>query len=94
MHGFSTCVDPTLNLIPACFRIYIYPVSILIPLIAVFFSYAVITADSAVLFVQEDQFTEDIRNALGTTIQVRSYDTFFEYLRTLPSTLELNEASV
>jgi Xaa-Pro aminopeptidase len=62
--------------------------------ISVFFSYAVVTTDSALLFVQEDQFTQDIHETLGTVVQVRPYETFFDYLHTLPSTLELNESSV
>ncbi|KAK2465569.1 hypothetical protein APHAL10511_002461 [Amanita phalloides] len=59
----------------------------------VFFSYAVVTHDSAVLFTERGQFTDNTHHALGTTIQVRPYDTFLDYLRTLSDTLKLNETS-
>ena len=63
-------------------------------LLSMFFSYAVVTHDSAVLFVEREQFTNDAHAALTDTVDVRSYGSFLEYLQTLPGTLELNEASV
>ncbi|PFH45881.1 hypothetical protein AMATHDRAFT_70981 [Amanita thiersii Skay4041] len=59
----------------------------------VFFSYAVLTANSALLFIHPKQLTQGAEQFLGNSIEIRPYDSFFEYLRTLPSTLELNESS-
>ncbi|KIL60909.1 hypothetical protein M378DRAFT_193546 [Amanita muscaria Koide BX008] len=59
----------------------------------VFFSYAVVTNDSAVLFVDKEPFTEDAHAALGDTVVIQAYDSFFDYLRNLPGTLELDDKS-
>lgn len=93
LHGFSICVGQTSTITLVRRGSYMRH-SCSHPWIAVFFSYAVITTESALLFVQEDQFTRDIHETLGTVVQVRPYNTFFDYLHTLPSTLELNETSV
>lgn len=60
----------------------------------VFFSYAVVTIDEAILFVGDGQLTEDALQYLGDRVQIKTYSTFFEYLGELPSKLELSDKSV
>ncbi|KAF8632157.1 hypothetical protein AX17_004898 [Amanita inopinata Kibby_2008] len=59
----------------------------------VFFAYAVVTTDSTVLFIEEEKLTAEIRQTLGNAVEIRPYDGFFNYLQSLPNTLELNESS-
>lgn len=50
----------------------------------VFFAYAVVTLDSATLFVQGDAFKDGgVRAALGEDVQARDYEEIWEYLRNL-----------
>ncbi|KAF8621347.1 hypothetical protein AX15_007876 [Amanita polypyramis BW_CC] len=58
----------------------------------VFFSYAVVTTDSATLFIDKERLKEDAHKALDD-VQIQPYDAFFGHLGTLPGTLELNESS-
>jgi Xaa-Pro aminopeptidase len=60
----------------------------------VFFGYAVITHESALLFVNPNQVDEEARVQLGDQVQVKPYDTFLEYLRELPSALNLSKDNV
>ena len=94
--GFSTSVDPILTstLVRVTPWIVFFFLANLTILLSVFFSYAVATHDSAVLFVEREQFTNDAHAALTDTVDVGSCGSFLEYLQTLPGTLELNDASV
>ncbi|KAG6866506.1 hypothetical protein C0991_003050 [Blastosporella zonata] len=57
----------------------------------VFFAYAVVTLDSVNLFVEKAQLSQDSLKYLGDDINIRPYDTFFDYLKQLPSVLTLDE---
>ncbi|EIW74358.1 Creatinase aminopeptidase [Coniophora puteana RWD-64-598 SS2] len=59
----------------------------------VFFAYAVVTHDSATLFVNKDQFDSEVEAHLGSNVEIRPYDSFFDYLKTLPGTLSLAKES-
>ncbi|TFK49276.1 Creatinase/aminopeptidase [Heliocybe sulcata] len=48
----------------------------------VFFAYAIVTVDKALLFVNPDQVDADVRQHLGSQIELRPYDSFFSYLKT------------
>jgi len=54
----------------------------------VFFAYAVVTADSAILFVNDSQIDEAVRKHLGSSVKIKSYESFFPYLKDLSSGLE------
>ncbi|KAF8267982.1 Creatinase/aminopeptidase [Lactarius quietus] len=54
----------------------------------VFFAYAVVTADSAILFVNPEQVGQDVRAQLGQEVQLRPYDAFIPYLKELGSGLQ------
>jgi hypothetical protein len=54
----------------------------------------VVTPDSVELFIQKSQMDDAALQYLGNTINIRPYDTFFSYLKQLPSQLKLDEASV
>ena len=66
----------------------------------VFFAYAVVTADSAVLFVNPEQVNEEVREHLsgregeGGKVEVRPYGEFFAYLEGLGRELGLSKTSV
>ncbi|KZT24163.1 Creatinase/aminopeptidase [Neolentinus lepideus HHB14362 ss-1] len=51
----------------------------------VFFGYAVVTPNKALLFVNPDQIDEEVGQHLGSQVELRSYDSFFSYLKTLVS---------
>lgn len=53
----------------------------------VFFAYAVVTADSAVLFVHDSQIDDDVRKHLGPSVTIQPYESFFPYLKELCSSL-------
>ncbi|KAH7924378.1 Creatinase/aminopeptidase [Leucogyrophana mollusca] len=57
----------------------------------VFFAYALVTPDSAVLFVDEGQIDDEVRTSLGSAVEIRSYESFLPYLRELPSTTKLSK---
>ena len=60
----------------------------------VFFAYAIVTTDSAILFVDESQLTEESRSLLTDAVQIKPYDTFFQYLKVIPEKLSLSQESV
>jgi Xaa-Pro aminopeptidase len=62
--------------------------------LVVFFSYAVVTVDQVTLFVPEGQLTEDVLQYLGDQVKIKSYNSFFDDLKELPSTLDLDDKSV
>ena len=55
----------------------------------VFFAYAVVTADSAILFVNPDQVSQDVLAQLGQEVQLRPYDAIIPYLKELGSDLQV-----
>jgi Xaa-Pro aminopeptidase len=60
----------------------------------VFFAYAVVTQDKALLFVNPSQVSDAIRKHLGEGIEIRAYDDFFQYLSGLGAELELSKKAV
>ena len=54
----------------------------------VFFAYAVVTADSAILFVHDSQIDGAVLEHLGPSVKIKSYESFFPYLKELSSSLE------
>ena len=60
----------------------------------VFFAYAVITQDQALVFTNPSQVDDTVRTHLGDSIQVKSYDEFFPYLRGLGAELGLSKEAV
>ena len=60
----------------------------LLTLHPVFFAYAVVTADSATLFVNDSQIDDAVRKHLGSSVKIQSYESFFPYLKELSSGLE------
>ncbi|KAF9788041.1 Creatinase/aminopeptidase [Thelephora terrestris] len=54
----------------------------------VFFAYAVVTAESAILFAHESQIDDIVREHLGPTVKIQPYESFFPYLRELSSGFE------
>ncbi|KAI0258993.1 Creatinase/aminopeptidase [Gloeopeniophorella convolvens] len=57
----------------------------------VFFAYAVVTPDHALLFVDPAQVGDDVRTHLGQEVELRSYDAFFPYLKELGSDLQAGQ---
>ncbi|KAH9849039.1 Creatinase/aminopeptidase [Lenzites betulinus] len=49
----------------------------------VFFAYALIDQDKALLFVNESQLDSSVRDHLGSEVEVHPYDTFFSHLAKL-----------
>ncbi|KAI6021685.1 Creatinase/aminopeptidase [Pisolithus microcarpus] len=49
----------------------------------VFFAYAIVTRDSAVLFVDEGQLDDSVKIHLGQEVCIRPYEDFLSYLRSL-----------
>lgn len=60
----------------------------------VFFAYSVITQDKALVFINPSQVDDTVRAHLGESVQVKSYDEFFPYLRRLGADLGLSKDSV
>jgi len=54
----------------------------------VFFGYAVVSADSALLFVDPAQVSQDVRSQLGQGVQLRPYNEFIPYLKELGAGLQ------
>lgn len=61
---------------------------------AVFFSYAVVTLDEVLLFINESQLEDSARSTLPPSTVVLPYDTFFDYMKRLPSSLDLKDGEV
>ncbi|KIP01838.1 hypothetical protein PHLGIDRAFT_32417 [Phlebiopsis gigantea 11061_1 CR5-6] len=57
----------------------------------VFFAYAVITQDTATLFVDPSQINDSVRKHLGEDVDVKPYTGFFAYLKGLGAELELSK---
>ena len=55
----------------------------------VFFGYAVVTTDTAILFVDPQQVSQDVRTQLGQEVQLRPYDAFIPYLKELGTDLQV-----
>jgi Xaa-Pro aminopeptidase len=55
----------------------------------VFFGYAVVSADSATLFVDQKQVGPDVRAQLGQEVQLRPYHEFIPYLKELGAGLQV-----
>ena len=48
-----------------------------------------ITTDKTVLFIREEQLNETARQYLGNHVEIKPYDSFFDYLKGLAGTLDL-----
>ncbi|KAG9218076.1 hypothetical protein CCMSSC00406_0010090 [Pleurotus cornucopiae] len=59
----------------------------------VFFAYAVVTMDKAVLFTEASRLDAGARTELGNDVEIHAYDEFFAYLKALPEQLQLNKDS-
>lgn len=59
-----------------------------------FFAYAVVTMDKAVLFTEASRLDAGALTALGKDVEIHAYDEFFAYLKALPEQLQLNKDSV
>lgn len=53
-----------------------------------------VTVDQVTLFVPEGQLTEDVLQYLGDQVKIKPYNSFFDDLKELPSTLDLDDKSV
>lgn len=60
----------------------------------VFFAYAVITADTQVLFIDSAQVDDEVRRHLGSAVEIKPYESVFEYLGTLSGSLALSKDKV
>lgn len=60
----------------------------------VFFAYAVVTQEKAILFVNPTQVDDTVRKHLGDRVEIRPYDSFYKYLASLGGELELSKNSV
>lgn len=54
-----------------------------VPYNPVFFAFAIITLDTCTIYVHETQVGDDVRQHLGTSVQIRGYDTFYDDLKAL-----------
>jgi hypothetical protein len=55
----------------------------------VFFTYAVVTTDNAMLFVNPEQVSPEVQTQLGQEVQLRPYDACIPYLKELGSELQV-----
>lgn len=55
----------------------------------VFFGYAVVSADSTLLFVDPAQVSQVVRSQLGQEVQLRPYNEFIPYLKELGAGLQV-----
>ena len=55
----------------------------------VFFGYAVVSADSPILFVDPAQISQDVRSQLGEDVHLRPYTDFIPYLKELGAGLQV-----
>ncbi|KAJ2913800.1 hypothetical protein MD484_g6609, partial [Candolleomyces efflorescens] len=56
----------------------------------VFFAYAVVPTDTAVLFVESKRLEQSAREYLGEAVEIRPYEEIFDYLKGLPEALGLD----
>ena len=93
--GFLTCVEQTLISIPVSNT---KPTEIRESnsaiLLSVFFSYAVITHDTAILFIDSAQIDDVVRNHLGPEVEIYPYEFFFQYLKELRDRHHLKDDAV
>lgn len=61
---------------------------------AVFFAYAIVSLDKAILFVNPAQIDDIVRAHLEPEVEIQSYDHFFSHLRGLGAELNTNRGSV
>jgi Xaa-Pro aminopeptidase len=54
----------------------------------------VITTEKAVLFIRQEQLNDAAKQYLGDHVEIRPYDSFFDYLKGLAGTLDLGADSV
>ncbi|KAI0674634.1 Creatinase/aminopeptidase [Trametes maxima] len=59
----------------------------------VFFAYALVDQDKALLFVNEFQLDVSVREHLGPEVEIHPYDTFFSHLTRLGAELHANKGS-
>ncbi len=52
------------------------------------------TIHKVTLFVDTDQLTQDALRYLGDLVEVKPYESFFDYLKELPTSLELEDKPV
>jgi Xaa-Pro aminopeptidase len=55
----------------------------------VFFAYAVVTPDEALLFVNDKQLDDAAKAYLGQSVTLKAYEEVFDYLKQLPASLSL-----
>ncbi|KAI8596291.1 Creatinase/aminopeptidase [Dissophora ornata] len=56
----------------------------------VFFSYAIVTPDYVNLYLQEKSISQEARDHLGAEVTIKSYETVFDDLRAMSSSLKAN----
>ncbi|KAF6753773.1 putative Xaa-Pro aminopeptidase P [Ephemerocybe angulata] len=59
----------------------------------VFFAYAVVTPQRAVLFIQKSQLEESALQYLGSAVEIRPYGDIFDYLKSLAHELHLESTA-
>ena len=59
-----------------------------VPYNPVFFTFAIVTMDRTVLYVNDAQLTADVREHLGASVVVRPYAAFYDDLRAMESQLQ------
>jgi len=57
----------------------------------VFFSYAIVTADYVNLYLQEKSVSPEAREHLGSEVTIKPYETVFDDLRAISSSLQANK---
>ena len=60
----------------------------------VFFAYAFVTADTTVLFVDNNQIDDEVRSHLGASVETKPYESIFEHLKTVSGSLGLSKEKV
>ena len=53
-----------------------------------------ITTEKTLLFIRQEQLNDAARQYLGDQVEIRPYDSFFDYLKGLAGTLNLGPESV
>jgi hypothetical protein len=54
----------------------------------------VITTEKTLLFIRQEQLNDAAKQYLGDHVEIRPYDSFFNYLKGLAGTLDLGAESV
>jgi hypothetical protein len=54
----------------------------------------VITTEKTLLFIRQEQLNDAARQYLGDHVEIRPYDSFFDYLKGFAGTLDLGAESV